>query len=86
MSYEKVAPQVIIDLMNNTDLPDILDIERESFPSPWTEGMFTRELGSTHSVCLAARMNVEENSVIVAYIIFWLVADEVHLHNLAVNR
>jgi len=31
MSYEKVAPQVIIDLMNNTDLPEVLDIERESF-------------------------------------------------------
>jgi ribosomal-protein-alanine N-acetyltransferase len=31
-------------------------------------------------------MNVEENSIIVAYIIFWLVADEVHLHNLAVKK
>ena len=37
-------------------------------------------------MCLAARMNVEEKSVIVAYIIFWLVADEVHLHNLAVKK
>ena len=86
MSYEKVAPQVIIDLMNNTDLPEVLAIERESFLSPWTEGMFTKELNSTHSVCLAVRVNVEENSVIVAYIIFWLVADEVHLHNLAVKK
>ena len=87
MSYEKVASQVIIDLMNNTDLPEVLDIERESFSSPWTEGMFTRELNSTHSVCLAARINVEGKSVIVvAYIIFWLVADEVHLHNLAVKK
>ena len=86
MSYEKVAPQVIIDLMNNTDLPEVLDIERESFPSPWMEGMFTKELSSTHSVCLAVRVNVEEKSVVVAYIIFWLVADEVHLHNLAVKK
>ena len=78
MSYEKVASQVTIDLMNKTDLQEVLDIERESFPSPWTEGMFARELGSTHSVCLAARINVEEKNVIVAYIIFWLVADEVH--------
>ena len=60
MSYEKVSHQVTIDLMNKTDLPEILAIERESFPSPWTEGMFTRELESTHSVCLAARINVEE--------------------------
>ena len=60
MSYEEDTPQVTIDLMNKTDLPEVLDIERESFPSPWTEGMFTRELGSTHSVCLATRINVEE--------------------------
>jgi len=86
MSYKKVFSRVTIDLMNNTDLPEVLDIERESFPSPWTEGMFTRELSSTHSVCLDARVNVEEKSVIVAYIIFWLVADEVHLHNLAVKK
>jgi len=87
MSCKKVFPLVTIDLMNKTDLPEVLDIERESFPSPWTEGMFTRELNSTHSVCLAARINVEGKSVIVvAYIIFWLVADEVHLHNLAVKK
>jgi ribosomal-protein-alanine N-acetyltransferase len=87
MSCKKVFPLVTIDLMNKTDLPEVLDIERESFSSPWTEGMFTRELNSTHSVCLAARINVEGKSVIVvAYIIFWLVADEVHLHNLAVKK
>ena len=86
MSCEKDAFKVTIDLMDKTDLSEVLDIERESFPSPWTEGMFSRELGSTHSMCLAARINVEENSVIVAYIIFWLVADEVHMHNLAVKK
>jgi len=86
MSCEKDAFKVTIDLMNKTDLPEILAIERESFPSPWTVGMFTRELGSTHSVCLAARVNDEEKNVIGAYIIFWLVADEVHLHNLAVKK
>ena len=54
MSYEKVAPQVTIDLMKNTDLPEVLDIERESFPSPWTEGMFTREL-KQHSFRVSCR-------------------------------
>ena len=86
MSCKKVLPQVTIDLMNKTDLQEVLAIERDSFPSPWTEGMFTRELANTHSVCLAARINVEDKSIVVAYIIFWLVADEVHLHNLAVKK
>jgi len=82
----KNASKVTIDLMDKADLPEILAIEQESFPSPWTVGMFTRELNSSHSVCLAARINVEEKSVIVAYIIFWLIIDEVHLHNLAVKK
>jgi ribosomal-protein-alanine N-acetyltransferase len=82
----KNTPEVTIDLMANADLPEIMAIERESFPSPWTVGMFTGELNSSHSVCLVARINVKGKSVIGAYIIFWFVADEVHLHNLAVKK
>jgi hypothetical protein len=82
----KNTSEVTIDLMDKADLPQILAIERQSFPLPWTAGMFTRELESSHSVCLTARLNVKGKSVIGAYIIFWLVADEVHLHNLAVKK
>ncbi|MFZ2395900.1 MAG: ribosomal protein S18-alanine N-acetyltransferase [Smithella sp.] len=82
----KNTSEVTIDLMDKADLPQILAIERQSFPSPWTAGMFTRELESSHSVCLTARINIKGKSVIGAYIIFWLVADEVHLHNLAVKK
>jgi [ribosomal protein S18]-alanine N-acetyltransferase len=86
MSYKKVFSQVTIDLMDKTDLPEILAIEGESFPSPWTAGMFTREIDSAHARCLCARINSENKSVVGAYIIFWLVADEAHLHNLAVKK
>ncbi|KQC07451.1 MAG: hypothetical protein APR62_00530 [Smithella sp. SDB] len=82
----KNTSEVTIDLMGRDDLPEILAIERESFPSPWTVGMFIKELESSHSVCLVARININGKSVIVAYIIFWLVADEAHLHNLAVKK
>jgi len=82
----KNTSEVTIDLMDKADLPQILAIERESFPSPWTAGMLTRELESSHSVCLTARLNIKGKSVVGAYIIFWLVADEVHLHNLAVKK
>jgi ribosomal protein S18 acetylase RimI-like enzyme len=42
MSHHKVPMQVIIDRMQKTDLPQILAIEQESFPSPWTLGMFRK--------------------------------------------
>jgi [ribosomal protein S18]-alanine N-acetyltransferase len=83
---EKVSLSVTIDLMNKADLPEILAIERESFPTPWTVGMFKKELESTHSFCLCVRINSADKTIVAAYIIFWLIADEAHLHNLAVRK
>ena len=77
---------IIVDPMRKSDLPAILAIEQESFPTPWTLGMFKRELESSHSHCLCARVDKNDQSIIAAYIIFWLVAGEAHLHNLAVDK
>jgi ribosomal-protein-alanine N-acetyltransferase len=86
MSSKKADPQVTIDLMGRADLPEILAIEKESFISPWTPGMFTQELENTLAQCLVIRITSEGKSVVGAYIIFRLVADEAHLHNLAVKK
>ena len=86
MSSENDAIQVVVDLMGSEDLPEILAIEKESFVSPWSEGMFRNELKMTYSQCLVARIRQGEKSIIGGYIIFWIVADEAHLHNLAVKK
>lgn len=78
--------QVSVDLMKKDDLPEILAIERASFPTPWTEGMFLDELRTTHAQCLVIKIEITGKTVIAAYIIFWFVVDEVHLHNLAVSN
>ncbi|MHB8137607.1 MAG: ribosomal protein S18-alanine N-acetyltransferase [Smithellaceae bacterium] len=85
MSSENTKQQISLDLMTKDDLPEILAIETESFPTPWTEGMFLDELKTTHAQCLVIKIDTEQNTLIAAYIIFWFVADEVHLHNLAVK-
>ncbi len=86
MSSENPKQQVSVDLMKKGDLPEILAIERASFPTPWTEGMFLDELRITHAQCLVLKIEIEGKTFIAAYIIFWFVADEVHLHNLAVSN
>jgi [ribosomal protein S18]-alanine N-acetyltransferase len=86
MPIEKDILQVVIDLMSIRDLPEILSIEKESFASPWTVGMFKDELKVPQSQCLVARIGLREDSIIGGYIIFWIVADEAHLHNLAVKK
>jgi Acetyltransferases len=86
MSSKKADPQVTIDLMGRADLPEILAIEKESFSSPWTPGMFTEELENKLAQCLVIRITSEGKSIIGAYIVFRLIADEAHLHNLAVKK
>lgn len=86
MSFKEPKAQASVDLMKREDLPEILAIERESFQTPWTEGMFVDELSTKHAQCLVVKVEIEGKAVIAAYIIFWLVAGEVHLHNLAVKR
>jgi [ribosomal protein S18]-alanine N-acetyltransferase len=86
MSAENTAQQISVDLMKKADLPEILAIERASYVTPWTEGMFLDEMKMAHAQCLVIKLETEGKTWIAAYIIFWLVADEVHLHNLAVRK
>ena len=86
MSERKIPSLITIDQMQKSDLPDILAIEQESFPTPWTLGMFKRELESAHARCLCARINLHDKNILAAYIVFWLIAGEAHLHNLAVDQ
>ncbi|PKN10128.1 MAG: ribosomal-protein-alanine N-acetyltransferase [Deltaproteobacteria bacterium HGW-Deltaproteobacteria-7] len=72
--------------MKKEDLQEIMAIERASFPAPWTEGMFLDEIRTKHAQCLIIKIEMEGKTFIAGYIIFWLVADEVHLHNLAVRN
>ncbi len=86
MSSENTPAEVRVDLMTARDLPEILEIERASYPTPWTEKMFLDEIRTTLAQCLVVKIDIEGRPVIAAYIVFWLVADEIHLHNLAVRK
>ncbi len=85
MASEKTDQHLCVDLMKATDIPEILEIECVSYPTPWTERMFLDEIKTSHAQCLVVKTEIEGRSIIAAYIIFWLIADEVHLHNLTVR-
>ena len=69
--------------MVEVDIGEVLAIEQAVFPSPWTENMFRQELSLPLSHILTARTAENE---IVGYVTFWIVADEVHLHGIAVRK
>ena len=63
------------------NLPDVLAIERVSFPEPWSEGLFLREMRHRDSHFVVFRLNLE----VIGYGGFWLVRDEAHITNIAVH-
>ncbi len=68
-----------------SDIAALLDIENQSFRSPWPRQHFQSELDQPHSCILLAQQQVPAPRSIVGYIVFWLIIDEMHILNLAVS-
>lgn len=75
--------------MRADDLEEVMVIEREAFRHPWSPELFRRELEHDWSTILVAIEPLTSapgkgSERIVAFLIFWLVHDEVHILNVAV--
>jgi ribosomal-protein-alanine N-acetyltransferase len=72
--------------MTLEDLPEVLAIDRLSFPSPWPERSYRYELAENRASTLLVADREEDGSRrVVGYLGFWLIADEVHISTLAVH-
>jgi len=67
------------------DLPQIMSIERRAFDRPWTLDSFMRELSLPFSRTLVASLSVDRAEAIAGYLCRWLVVDECHILNVAVD-
>lgn len=67
--------------MHMTDLDEIMRIEPEIYPYPWSYGNFKDSLNAGHSGWV-----MEDCGAIVAYAMQMLVLDEAHLLNLSVAK
>ena len=78
---------LLIEPMRREDLPEVLAIELVSFALPWTEEMFEHELAREDiSRTLVARLvDAGTPPPICGYICVWLVAEEMHVNNIAVS-
>lgn len=68
-----------------TDLNGIWAIEKLSFPTPWSRFSFLSELGHSLSHTLVAVPPRPRPRQVWGYLIFWVVAEEMHILNLAVH-
>lgn len=81
--------------MRPDDLPRVVEIEKDGFRHPWSRDLLERELSHGWSTVL---LGVEDRpaalrqaqgdpiEVVVGFIVFWLVHDEVHVLNIATAR
>lgn len=79
------AGSIFIGKMTGADLPEIMKIERASFPAPWSEALFRQELEFALSRSLVAKSKGKPGGETIGYITYWIVFDEIHVNNLAVR-
>lgn len=75
------APELLFRGANDSDVPAIMDIERQSYIFPWTEGIF-RDCLRVNYTCRV----VEISASIAGYGIMSIAAGEAHLLNLCVGE
>ncbi len=68
-----------------TDVRSLGEIEKQSFPSPWSLWCFLAEYANSKSTILVAGPPRPEPWQVWGYVVFWVVAGEMHLLNLAIH-
>jgi ribosomal-protein-alanine N-acetyltransferase len=71
-----------IEPMAERHLCEVLRIERELFPAPWSEAMFQQEVEETW---LSRSFVAMVDGTVVGYVVAWFLRGEVHILNLAVT-
>jgi ribosomal-protein-alanine N-acetyltransferase len=80
---EPVVQDYIITSSTETDLDAVMAIERLSFPAPWARQAFAEELARPWARLEVLRQVATD--AVVAFCNYWLVADELHILNVAVH-
>ena len=83
MSAQPAPPTETFEIrrLSYSDLPQVIAIERRSFPTPWSLAMFVLELSKPSGVCLAATID----DALVGYLVCSRYDRVWHLMNVAVD-
>jgi [ribosomal protein S18]-alanine N-acetyltransferase len=72
-------------ILDLSDLREIEEIERRSYPTPWSRSMFAGELAKPSSICLGAFEAEGEDGRLCGYLIVSRYVDAWHVMNIAVD-
>jgi [ribosomal protein S18]-alanine N-acetyltransferase len=76
------VPPLAFALMKVNDLPDVLTIENDVYPHPWTRGNFLDSLYNGYETWVLR----DAAGMLAAYFLLMLAVDEAHLLNISVRR
>lgn len=82
----ELAPETRLRKMTLADLPAVMAIEHQAFSNPWSTEMVKKELTQDWSTVLVLEESSPSGWQLRAFAIFWLVADEVHVLNVATDQ
>ncbi len=77
--------EVRVRKMTLDDLPAVMAIEQQAFSNPWSLEMVKKELTQAWSTVLLCEELTGTGWCLRAFAIFWLVADELHVLNVATD-
>ncbi|MDQ0418412.1 ribosomal-protein-alanine N-acetyltransferase [Croceifilum oryzae] len=64
------------------DIPQVLEVEQDAFPYPWTAQAFQEELTTNP---FARYLVLEVEGAVAGYCGMWVIIDEAHITNIAVH-
>jgi ribosomal-protein-alanine N-acetyltransferase len=74
---------ITIELMKKEDVDQVLALEQISFTMPWSRNLFLSEFRSPLVSTLMVALSNAPKRTVIGYLVFWYVADEMHILNLA---
>lgn len=78
----KELSHILIRKATNDDIDAVIDIENQEFLHPWKRSMFESEID--HDIAFFYVAVAQSNQQVVGYIIFWVIGNQIELHNIAV--
>lgn len=71
-------------VMQEKDIPQVIEIEKQSFPSPWSAYAFRCELADNEFAYYLVVTTEENQDLVIGYGGMWLIIDEAHITNIAI--
>jgi ribosomal-protein-alanine N-acetyltransferase len=72
--------------MTERDIPQVAEIERQSFTLPWAESAFQNELQYKERSVYLVAVDEAERDLVLGYGGYWKIVDEAHITNVAVRK